>query len=105
MIKTLDLTERSAVRNTYTVYTYSMRSAHVIVAGILTAILRTSGIYGVYPSSYSMYVACSFPSVRRPGRESNHLPPCIDEFKIAWSHTFTPTYTYMLMARGGITSQ
>jgi len=54
MIKTFDHTEPSALRPTYTAYPYSMRRAHVIVGGIRTAILRNSGICGVYPSSCSM---------------------------------------------------
>jgi len=82
MIKTFDPTERSALRPTYTAYTYRMPSAHVTVGGIRNAILRSGGICGVYPSSYSMHVACSFPELGRPGRESNRLPPYIDEFKI-----------------------
>jgi len=45
MIKTFDPTERSAVRPTYTAYMYSMPSAHVIVGGIRTAILRISGFH------------------------------------------------------------
>jgi hypothetical protein len=105
MIKTFDHTEPIVLRPTYTAYPYIMPRTHVIVGGIRTAILRNSGICGVYPSSYSMHVACYFPGVRRPGPESNRLPPYIDEFKSAWSHTFAPTYTYMLMACRGIASQ
>jgi len=104
MIKTLDHTEPIAVRPTYTAYAHSMRSAHVIVGGTRTTILKNSGICGVYPS-YSMHVACSFHGVRRPGPKSSRLPPYIDEFKSAWNHAFTPTYTYVLMACRGIASQ
>jgi hypothetical protein len=33
---------------------------------------------------------CSFPGVKRPGREVNHLPPSSAEVKNVWSHTSTP---------------
>jgi hypothetical protein len=33
--------------------------------------------------------------VKRPGREADHSPPSIAEFKNAWSYTSTPQYAFM----------
>jgi hypothetical protein len=33
---------------------------------------------------------CSFPGVKRPGREADHSPPFSTEVKNAWSCTYTP---------------
>jgi hypothetical protein len=50
--------------------------------------------YGVHPISYPMGTAGSFPGVKRPGREADHLPPTSAEVKKTWIYTCAPPYAF-----------
>jgi hypothetical protein len=45
---------------------------------------------GTNPFSYTIGTRGSFPGVKRPGRETDHLPPYSAEVKNVWSYTSTP---------------
>jgi len=43
--------------------------------------------WGVHPTSYGMGTGNSYPGIKRPAREPNHLHPSSGEIKNAWSYT------------------
>jgi hypothetical protein len=49
----------------------------------------------VHPASYPMDTRVSFPGVKRPVREADHLPTSSAEVKNAWSYTSAPQYVFM----------
>jgi hypothetical protein len=42
---------------------------------------------GAHPTSYPISTRGSFPGVKRPGRETKHLPPSSSEAMNAWYYT------------------
>jgi hypothetical protein len=48
---------------------------------------------GAHPTSYRKGILT--PGVKRPGREADHSPPSIDEFKNALSYASSPPYVFM----------
>jgi hypothetical protein len=48
-------------------------------------------LWGSYPiSTWALS-----PGVKKPGRETDHLPPSAAEFKNVWNYTYTPPYVLM----------
>jgi hypothetical protein len=50
---------------------------------------------GVHPTFYPMDTGGSFPGVKRPGREADHLPPTSAEVKKMLVYSSTPLYAFM----------
>jgi hypothetical protein len=50
---------------------------------------------GAHPTSYTVGTGTSFPGVKRPGREADHLPPTSAEVKKMWIYTSTSPYAFM----------
>jgi hypothetical protein len=50
---------------------------------------------GANPTSYPMVTWGSFPGVKRPGREADHLPPTSAEVNNTWIYTSTPPYIFV----------
>jgi hypothetical protein len=48
-----------------------------------------------HPASYPVGTGCSFPGMKRPGREDDHSPLSSVEVKNAWSYTSIPQYVSM----------
>jgi hypothetical protein len=45
---------------------------------------------GAHPASYPLGTGDSFPRIKRPGREANHLPATSVQVKKTWIYTSTP---------------
>jgi hypothetical protein len=50
---------------------------------------------GAHLASYPVGNGCSFPGVKRPGREADLSPPTSAEVKKTWVYTSTPLYAFM----------
>jgi hypothetical protein len=59
----------------------------IIIIIIIIASVQTGS--GAHPA-YQLGTGCSYPGLRRPGRETDHSPPSSAEVKNALSCTFTP---------------
>jgi hypothetical protein len=50
---------------------------------------------GVLPALLRNGYGGSFHKGKLPGRDADHLPPCIADVKKTWSHTFIPIHVFM----------
>jgi len=56
---------------------------------------RVQTVSGAHPASYPMGAGGSFPGVKRPGSEDDHLSPTSGELKNAWSYTSILPYVFI----------
>jgi hypothetical protein len=59
------------------------------VGAILSPLHRVHTSFGVQLSPYSMHIGILSQGVKKPRRETYHLPPFSDEAKNRWSYTST----------------
>jgi len=62
--------------------------------GIFLLITASRPALGIHPASYPTGTRDSFPGIKRPEHEAEHLPPSSIEAKNAWRYTSTPQYAF-----------
>jgi hypothetical protein len=64
-------------------------------AGNFSLYHRVQNGFAAHTASYPMGTRGSFPGVKRPGREADHLPPSNAEVKMSGATPLLPQYAFM----------